>query len=196
MDTNQSSLIGLAKVLHETHRRRLDHYRPHPKQFESHAAGATHSERMLLAGNRSGKTHGYGNEAAMHATGKYPAWWVGRKFDGPTLGWAAGESNETTRDIVQLELLGKAEEGYGTGALPRSSIHRVIKARGIADAVDKVLVKHISGGISTIQFKSYQQGWESFVGADVDWIWPDEEPPEKVYSEMLARITNTRGIIF
>ena len=42
-----------------------------------------------------------GMEAAMHATGNYPEWWNGRRFDGPTVAWVAGETAETVRDTVQ-----------------------------------------------------------------------------------------------
>ena len=194
MSTTQP-MVGLAKALHEAQRRRLLYYEPHPKQVEFHAGGADHSERMLLAGNRCGKSWACGMEASMHSTGIYPGWWEGKRFDGPTLGWACGTSNETTRDIVQKTLLGELSE-VGTGTLPRSNIRKVVKARGIADAVDRITIKHISGGISTIQFKAYEQGWEAFVGAEIDWVWTDEEPPAKVYSECLARTTNTRGIVF
>jgi hypothetical protein len=48
------------------------YYEPYPKQAEFHAAGATHRERLLMAGNQIGKTMAGGMEAAMHATGRYP----------------------------------------------------------------------------------------------------------------------------
>src|SRR5262249_58630904 len=60
---------------------RLKYYEPYPKQLEFHAAGATHRERLLMAGNQLGKTLAGGFEAAMHATGRYPDWWRGRRFD-------------------------------------------------------------------------------------------------------------------
>jgi len=151
---------------------------------------------MILAANRSGKTLSCGFEGAMHATGRYPEWWDGKRFKKPTFGWAAGKSNETTRDVVQQMLMGDSEDAWGTGAIPKADIAKVDKARGIAGAVDKVYVKHISGGVSIIQFKSYEQGWEKWTGADVDWVWFDEEPPERVYKEGLTRTNNTRGITF
>lgn len=52
--------------------RRLFDYRPYPKQLEFHAAGKTHRERLLLAGNQLGKTWSMGAELAMHLTGEYP----------------------------------------------------------------------------------------------------------------------------
>jgi hypothetical protein len=48
---------------------RLAYYAAYPKQLEFHAAGATHRERLLMAGNQLGKTLAGGFEAAIHATG-------------------------------------------------------------------------------------------------------------------------------
>ena len=59
---------------------RLRYYRPYPKQLDFHAAGAAHCERLLMAGNQLGKTLAGGFEAAMHATGRYPEWWIGKRF--------------------------------------------------------------------------------------------------------------------
>ena len=97
---------------------------------------------------------------------------------------------------MQALLLGDSEEEWGTGMLPASSIIRIDKSRGMVGAVDKVFVKHVSGGVSVIQFKAYEQGWKKFTGAEVDWIWLDEEPPSKIYSECLTRVTNTKGITY
>jgi hypothetical protein len=75
----------------------LAYYRPYPKQQQFHSAGATYRERLLMAANQSGKTLAGGMEAAMHATGRYPEWWRGRRFDRPTVAWVAGETAETIR---------------------------------------------------------------------------------------------------
>src|SRR5215472_4610150 len=71
---------------------RLQYYKPYPKQLHFHAAGATHRERLMLAGNQLGKTLAGGFEAAMHASGRYCDWWKGKRFDRPTVGWACGVS--------------------------------------------------------------------------------------------------------
>jgi hypothetical protein len=84
-----------------------EHYAAYPKQTEFHAAGATHRERLLCAANQSGKTLAGGMECAMHATGRYPNWWKGKRFDRPTIGWIAGTTCETTRDTVQRILVGR-----------------------------------------------------------------------------------------
>ena len=150
----------------------------------------------MLAANRSGKTLACAAEAAYHSLGIYPEWWEGKRFSRPTFGWAGGTSNETVRDVVQGCLMGKIEAEWGTGMIPHAAIHKVEKARGIIGAIDKVYVKHISGGISTIQFKTYEQGWEKWTGEECDWVWFDEEPGEQVYKEGLTRTNNTRGVTF
>jgi hypothetical protein len=42
-------------------------------------------ERLLMADNQLDKTIAGGFEAAMHATGRYPDWWQGRRFDKPMI---------------------------------------------------------------------------------------------------------------
>ncbi len=94
----------------------------------------------------------------MHATGLYPDWWDGRRFPKPTLGWACGTSNEITRDVVQGILLGDSETDWGTGAIPFANIIKIDKARGMSGAVDKIFVRHVSGGVSVVQFKCFPAG--------------------------------------
>ena len=43
-----------------------------------------------MAANQVGKTWSAGMEVAMHATGIYPDWWTGRRWDRATTGWVAG----------------------------------------------------------------------------------------------------------
>jgi hypothetical protein len=74
-------------------------------------------ERLLIAANQSGKSLAGAMECAMHATGRYPDWWEGRRFDKPTIGWGAGTTNETTRDTVQRILVGRPGQP-GTAAIP------------------------------------------------------------------------------
>jgi phage terminase large subunit-like protein len=172
----------------------LAHYKPYPKQQAFHAAGATHRERMLCAANQSGKTLAGGMEAAMHATGQYPSDWQGRRFDGPTVGWVAGTTNETTRDTVQRILVGR--NGDGTGAIPKDAILEMTQARGTPDLLDSVKVQHESGGVSVIAFKSYQRQREAFQGETLSWVWLDEEPPIDIYTECLTRTNVVQGPIW
>jgi phage terminase large subunit-like protein len=174
---------------------RLASYRPYSKQKLFHSAGLTFRERLFMAGNQLGKTWAGGNEAAMHATGKYPEGWDGKRFNRATVGWAAGVTGESTRDTVQRILLGRPGE-FGTGAIPKDDIVEVTMARGVADLVDTVKVKHVSGGVSTIGLKSYEKGREKWQGETLDWVWFDEEPDSDIYTEGLTRTNATGGIVW
>ncbi len=135
-------------------------------------------------------------EAAIHATGRYPDWWKGRRFPHPTRGWVASTTSETTRDNAQRLMLGEAEP-FGTGMIPAEDIIDVTRARGIAGAVDFVKVRNQSGGVSHVKFKAYEQGWEKFQSDTIHWAWLDEEPPdERLYSETLTRMNATGGLIW
>lgn len=164
------------------------------KHLQFFAAGIEHHERAAVAANRVGKSFGLGGyETALHLTGIYPDWWPGRRFDHAIDCWAAGDTSETTRDIPQLILLGPAGE-YGTGLIPGDRIvGRPTHRAGVAEAVDTVRVKHVSGGVSRLGFKSYDQGRKKFQGTAKHLIWMDEEPPEDVYSECMARLMTTSG---
>jgi phage terminase large subunit-like protein len=170
---------------------RLANYAPYAKQREFHDAGAKYRERLLCAGNQTGKTTAGGMECSMHATGRYPDWWEGRHIEGPNIGWIAGVTSETVRDTGQRLLLGRTGE-YGTGTLPKETILEVVPGRGVPEAVDIIRVRHVSGGVSTIGFKSYSDQRTKFQGETLSWVYLDEEPPADIYSECLTR-TNTTG---
>src|ERR1700730_12647051 len=191
-----------AEMLIERQRRidgtKLFRYCPYPKQADFHAAGATHRERLIMAANRFGKTECGAAEMAMHLTGLYPAWWVGKRFDKPVRAWAAGVTNTATRDIVQEKLIGPPDrqEAWGTGLIPGDLILKPSLARGAANAIDTVGVKHSTGGVSVLQFKSYESGREKFQGAGREVVWLDEECDIDLYFECLTRTNETGGIVY
>ena len=168
----------------------------YPKHMMFFRAGATHSERCIMAANRVGKSEGIGApEVTYHATGRYPDWWEGKRFDKPINAWAAGATGTTARDIVQYKLIGPPEE-FGTGMIPAKYIIKTTpKAGGVPNAVDTILVRHISGGISRIKIKSYAEGRKSFEGTEQDLIWLDEECPLSIYTECVTRTMTTDGHI-
>lgn len=184
-------------------------YRPHLRFF---AAGATHRERVFLAANRIGKTEAAAFEIRCHLTGLYPWWWRGRRFNGPTEWWAAGDTRLTTRDIIQTSLMGPHEKvpmGEWCGMLDPHLITNVVRASGgVANCLDSLYVKHVGGGISELAFKSYDQGRRVFQGTAKHGVWLDEEPPDggdaaeseaqgssDVWTECLLRTMTTEGII-
>lgn len=167
----------------------------YPKHMEFFKAGLTHQERAAIAGNRTGKTILSCYETTCHLTGLYPKWWPGRKFTHPVDWWAASDTGETTRDILQLELMGNISE-LGTGMIPQECIVAdPSRRRGVADAIDTVVIKHASGDHSLLGFKSYDQGREKFQGTRKHGISLDEEPTEAIYFECLTRLMTTNGLI-
>jgi phage terminase large subunit-like protein len=179
-------------------RQRLREYRPYARQQAFHAAGALHRERLLMAANQVGKSWCGAAEAAIHATGEYPDWWEGRRFDRPTRGWAASMTAEVARDTVQRLLLGDArqEAARGSGFLPAERITGSTRRSGAAGALDSVSVRHASGGVSIIGFKSYDQGRMRWQGETLDWVWLDEEPPLALYMEAVTRTNTTLGPVW
>ena len=167
----------------------------YPKHLEFFEAGATYRERAFMAGNRIGKTTAGGYEVSCHLTGLYPKWWPGRRFEKPISAWAAGKTAETTRDSVQLCLMGDvvSSDFTGTGMIPG---HLIGPATWTSkECADTVKVKHVSGGWSRLGFKSYKQGRGSFEATSRHVIWLDEECPKDIYGECLIRTATTNGIV-
>lgn len=136
----------------------------------------------------------------MHLTGRYPSDWQGRVFAKPVVGWAAGVTSEATRDTVQRVMCGRIN-AIGTGSIPKDAIKDKSLKRGVADAIDTVVVRFggggdVQAGESLIGFKSYDQGREKFQGETLDFFWPDEEPPDDIYMEGLTRTNATGGIVY
>lgn len=206
----------MLKLLEEKQRRiqrnKIDSYFPdagklrrelYPKHLEFFAAGRSYRERCFMAANRIGKTEGAGGyETALHLTGQYPKWWVGRVFDSGVSFWAAGKTNETTRDIVQKKLFGDVvgsgpgKTVSGTGMIRGDLIGKISWKQGVSDMIDTAKVLHKpTGEWSVLGLKSYQQGRGAFEGTEQHGIWLDEEPQIEIYGECLIRTATTDGLI-
>lgn len=210
MTDDLRQLKDVEAALLEVERRKaensLSFYHPYARQQEFHDLSLTLRERLLMAGNQNGKTYCGGAEVAFHLTGRYPDWWLGRRWSRPVRGWVAGVTGESTRDNPQRILLGAVVDikthGVGRGLIPQDCLDRskMTTARGVGDLFDTVLVKHFTEGVfdgwSEMKFKSYERGREKWQGESLDFIWYDEEPDEEIYSEGLARIIATNGMVF
>lgn len=176
----------------ETGPLRRELYRKHLQFFE---AGKSFRERGFIAGNRVGKTEsGGGYELTLHLTGRYPEWWPGRRFNRPIRAVAAGDTAKTVREIIQAKLLGPNHD-MGTGLIPADSLSKTTPKQGVPEAIDTVYVKHVSGGLSKLVLKSYDQKRVAFQGEEQDVIWLDEEPPLDIYTECLLRTMTTDGMV-
>jgi len=170
----------------------------YPRHMEFFRAGATHRERLFMAANRVGKSVAGGAEMTYHLTGRYPEWWEGKRFDEPIRALAAGDTSQTTRDIIQHKLLGGLYDTpeFGTGLIPLEYLGKPTPSRGIANAYEEVVVEHVSGGTSRLALRSYDQGRRIFQGVELHAVWLDEEVPQDVYEEALVRTMTTGGLVW
>ena len=175
-----------------------------PWQRDFHAAGKTYKERLALCGNGVGKSLACCMETAIHATGIYPDWWEGRRFDHPVEVWTGAINGELQRDSLQTHFIGDLGENYGTGCLPPDKLigRPTTRQAGVTGVVDTILVKHTSGGASKITMKTYGQGWRSWQAGKPHIVQLDEEPDENsseqrgIYAECQTRIFRSGGMIY
>jgi phage terminase large subunit-like protein len=159
-----------------------------------------------MAGNRCGKSIAGAYEMALHLTGEYPTWWEGFRVNHPGRYWAAGKTNEKTREIVQTELFGQLMRqpgdkpgeivGIGTGMIRGDLIKHVEMRPNVPNAIQTGWIKHVSGGVSVVGFKSYEMGRGGFEGTAQDGIWLDEECPIEIFTECVMRTMTTGGRIW
>jgi phage terminase large subunit-like protein len=175
-----------------------------PWQLEFHNAGKENKERAQILANGVGKSFSVCWEAAAHATGDYPDWFDGYRFDHPVEIWVGSIDADMQRIGTQSHLLGRdLDRNLGTGFIPKEKIHGKVKVRqaGISDVADKVTVKHKSGGYSTINFKTYAQGWRAWQGGKPNVVVLDEEPDENdakqrdIFEECQTRIFRSGGLL-
>lgn len=144
----------------------------------------------------------------MHATGLYPEWWTGKRFNKGGLLWAVGNTSDSTRKVLQKELLGtanaKMREDIGTGSIPR---HAIDFGKGLVtdgERIKEIKVKfhnkygEWTGQYSTIAFYSVGQGQGSMMGQEVDYIWMDEfaeHDAAEVYNQLVTRTGTSKGSV-
>ena len=195
--TNLARAVEIAKELEFRQKTNLmNSYNPYDYQKKFH--GSLASQRLLMAGNRVGKSFSGAMEMAYHCTGLYPEWWTGKRFNRPVRCWVGGVSNETTRDVCQKELCGQPDDpsAKGMGSIPLKLIGETVRKPGVPNAFNSVVIKHTSGGYSRIGFKAYEMGKEKWMGESLDVIWLDEEPPQSIYSQALTRTADKGGIVY
>jgi phage terminase large subunit-like protein len=158
----------------------------HKKQVAFHKCKKRN--RWVFGGNRSGKTECGAVEAIWILRGIHPY----RKNRNNAFGWAVSLSQQVQRDVAQSKIL---------HYLPKSWIADIVMLSGRKDSpeggvIDQIKIKNVFGGISTLGFKSCDQGREKFQGSSLDFVWFDEEPPKDIYEECLMRVIDKRGDIF
>ena len=191
--TEREIINGITRIENEQARRKtlpINNYnageKKHLKQLAFHKC--LKRNRWVFGGNRSGKTECGAVEAIYMARGIHPY----RENRKDVFGWVVSLSREVQRDVAQSKIM---------KYLPREWIAEVIMSSGRKDnpehgIIDQIKIKNVFGGISTIGFKSCDQGREKFQGSSLDFVWFDEEPPEDIYRECKMRVIDKRGDIF
>lgn len=164
-----------------------------PKHKAFFDAGKDYIIRCAFSANRVGKTVAAIFEAVCHATGEYPTWWEGHRFNKPVKIWLVGLNWPQVREVLQTKVLGPMGQG-GTGMIAANKIVKTTAASGgVSGAVDSIEVKNISGRNSIIMLKSVEQKIKGFQGAEVDFIVIDEEAPYEIFNECFLRLGTTKG---
>lgn len=152
-------------------------YEPHSKQLLFHISEK--KIRFLCGGNQSGKTEGGAAEDVMHATGIYPSWYP---------------------DSMRFKIANKGRiivTDYGAGAtvmeekiwhwLPKSLV--ISTSRTVKGSIQKIHIKHTSGGTSQIEIMTHEQADNAFESWTGHWAHFDEPPPREKF------IATQRGLI-
>lgn len=177
---------------------KLQSYSPYDyqKRFHSLRAGEKVAKaRALMAANQIGKTVSGGAETAYHATGLYPDWWDGIRFDKAPHIVCSGVNSYRTRDLLQKELLGttdKDSQEVGTGWLPQHLIKKIDRKPGIPGAAEKIYVQH-KNGTTVIVLLGYEDGPKKVMGERIDFGWCDEEPPPDIWAQYVRGTIATNG---
>lgn len=152
-------------------------YIPHETQLRFHKSKA--KGKMFMGGNRAGKTVGGAAEAVFRLIGKHPY-----RDDLPA---------------PPVRLRGVAvDEKRGINQIMIPELKKWIPASELINGnwqdsyskSDKILT--LRNG-STLDLMSYEQEVGKFQGTSRHYIWFDEEPPEDIYKECMARLIDTDG---
>lgn len=158
----------------------------HQKQLDFHKNNK--KNRWVFGGNRTGKTECGAVETIWLLRGIHPY----RQNKDNVSGWAVSLSTQVQRDVAQSKILHYLNPDW---------IADIVMLSGKKDnpqsgVIDKIYIKNIFGGISTLGFKSCDQGREKFQGTSLDFVWFDEEPPYDIYLECKMRVLDRVGDIF
>src|SRR5215467_2076742 len=140
----------------------------YPTQLSFFAAGSSGAhQRLIYGGNQSGKSLTLAAETFWHLSGDYPSWWRGLRYPGPIRAWGVAESAMLGRDTIQRKLVGDItiEGEFGSGMIPLELFARKpLMVPGGNGCVDTIYVRHVSGGTSSMTFRTFEQRREKLQG--------------------------------
>ncbi|MBO4962209.1 MAG: terminase family protein, partial [Clostridia bacterium] len=127
-------------------------------------------------------------ESIYFARGIHPY----RKNKDNVFGWVVSLSTQVQRDVAQDKILKYLNPSWIVDIIMLSGKKDTPKS----GVIDQIKIRNVFGGISTIGFKSCDQGREKFQGSSLDFVWFDEEPPQDIYEECKMRVLDKCGDIF
>lgn len=151
-------------------------YVPHDKQVLFHSAARRH--RLYIGGNRSGKTTGGIIEDIWWLTGRHPY----RKVpQGGVRGRIVGvDFTDGIEKILRPEMMRWCPVADLRGGSWDTAY----------DTQERTL--HFENK-SFVEFMSYEQAVAKFAGTSRHFVHFDEEPPQDIFIECLARLIDTKG---
>lgn len=175
--TNADALTLLAERLRtQASAPNIFAYEPHDKQRVFHCS--TCKKKLYIGGNRSGKTTGGIVEDIWWLTGTHP---FRETPAGPIRGRVV--SVDFVNGIEKI-ILPQFKQWLPTSLLINGSWE---------DSYDKLLRTLTLANGSFVEFMSYDQDLDKFAGTSRHFIHFDEEPPQDIYTECLARLVDTNG---
>lgn len=179
---NNLDIDDLIEAQEQKERINFSFYNPHPKHLQFHNLGLHAKDRLFLAANRIGKTMACSLEVCMHATGIYPDWWLGYRYNKPVNIWVGGITEK------EIDILQRRYFDGDIGELPWIHPSLVLYRN---KTKHQYQIMHESGAMSLITFKTYQQGRATWQGEKLDVCHLDEEPPLDIYTEASMRLMST-----
>lgn len=180
MANGEDFLLSLGEMLrYKVANPDINSYRPHDKQIDFHSSNA--KTRLYIGGNRSGKSYGNISECIYWLTKNHPY----RRIP-------VGEYEPTRGRINTVDFVNGAEKII----LPL--LKQLIPPSFLIDgAWEKSYNKHLRvltlNNGSFVEILSYESDLDKFAGTSRHFISYDEEPPEVIYTENLARLIDTGG---
>lgn len=160
----EEEAIALLHAVEERRRERpIEFYQPSAKQLLFHKA--PQRKRFFGGANRLGKTTAGTIEVEWYALGTHPY----RKIETPNIGWVVTLDSKVSMQVN----LPKMKEWFSKGLCTMNEREGIITWKN---------------GSQTY-IKSCDSGEEKFQGAGLRYVWFDEEPPEKIYRESMARVS-------
>lgn len=184
-DELRQVLFELEAIEGELSRRKRDnalsYYTPNAIQIKAHNSKA--NVIAYVGGNRSGKSTYGAVETGYHTTGQYPDWYPEwKKFHGPIKAVVVATEFPVVERVIEPKL-----KVY----LPKDSVLKW--KRSPQGYLQRVLVKHITGGTSIIDILTGEMDDMACESADWDFYWGDEPQQKSKYYAIQRGLVDRLG---